>query len=797
MPLSRWTCHHQSTPSAVLKTGSENNEETNESFKCGECHGHFSTICILHSHLKGGSYRYDSESMTAFPLHGATCSNDEELENEPEPSPNADAVEITSENNEESSPIADDLETISEEKHEESFPDADDLETTSEETHEEPFQNYIVEMETVSEVKNEMRPEDELNEQENRRANELDEQESRPEIELNKPSEKYYKVYTARSRLKRKRTDEPTINVLKIVDEPYIKVEESSNALHSNLSGLVGKHVVYEGVVEANIVPDMEPNANKFDYSENDSVIIKSEANMQYIEHLDQYSKDCAEVHVEQVVETDVTNIQDEHTEDTISGAENVKFERHNDTQTVESVETEQEDKLDDSISCNIKLPALYKALISTSTGSHSHVDSLGINSSDTRKETLLSSAAGSNNPLSVESQGMENDFGTRIQTVIVDNVADSTVLDKDLEQTVAAFGKLGEPQSRYKQVVVTLHGMETDADGSVQIVVGEEDAAIFNTDIGDEILKALRLQAKEIPAHEKTQIVFNYLDPQDQEPNFIKYGDLSEQSVSIINEDRPHISYIRAPKRPRRFDHDDSLPKFRIPLPRAEVQADLVMDLNSAVDALNHVELKPVVFKILNEKLNWQDALNIINECNSGQHSDLISKTQPVLARGGELYVVDLEALPHRKDCRYDKYLWMNCVTRKYPKKNPIMNKHVFKIRLPNSQFSDAFQRHIYQFIEASARYCVIHYIGHESVFQPLAHGNSKTGAVFNRTCPSVLKELRDLSKEDGMTANKLHKQIESLTVPSHIRGFRTPRNLGQIKNTFKYARRKNVNQE
>ena len=788
MSLSSQTCHHQSTPSAVLKTGSENDDETNEPFKCGECQGHFSAICILHSHLKGGSYRYDAELMTAFPLHGATCSHDEEFENEPEPSPNADAVEITSENHEESSPVADDLETMSEEKHEESFPDADELETTSEETHEEPFQNYIVKLETVSEAKNEMKPEDEINEQVNKPESELDEQESRPEIEINKPSEKYYKVYTARSRLKRKRTDEPTINVLKIVDEPYIKVEESPSLLHSNLGSLVGKHVVYEGVVEANIDTDMETNANKFDYSASDKVIIKSEANMQYMEGPDQYSKDYSEVQIEQIVETDVTNIQDEHTEVAISGAANVKYARSNNTQTVEPVETEQEDKLDDSISCNIKLPALYKALISTSTASHSHVDSLGINSSDTRKESLLSSSA--------ESQEMDNDFGTNIQTVIVDNVADSTVLDKDLEQTVAAFGKLGEPQSRYKQVVVTLHGMETDADGSVQIVVGEEDAAIFNTDIGDEILKALRLQAKEIPAHEKTQIVFNYLDPQDQEPKFIEYGDLSEQRVSLINDDRTHISYIRAPKRPRRMDHDDSLPKFRIPLPRAEIQADLVMDLNTAVDALNHVELKPVVFKILNEKMNWQDALNIITECNSGQHSDLISKTQPVLAKGGELYVVDLEALPHRKDCRYDKYLWMNCVTRKYPKKNPIMNKHVFKIRLPNSQFSDAFQRHIYQFIEASARYCVIHYIGHESVFQPLAHGNSKTGAVFNRTCPSVLKELRDLSKEDGMTANKLHKQIESLTVPSHIRGFRTPRNLGQIKNTFKYARRKNVNQ-
>ena len=732
MPLSSVSCQHQSSSPTGLKSASENESNTNKPFKCGECQGHFSAICILHSHLKGGSYQYEAETMTVFPIYGASCSEDKESESEPgSPNPNI-------------------------------------LETTCEET-----------------------------------------LESRPENELDKPSEKYYKVYTVR-RLKRKRSGEPgAINIIKIVDQPYIKVEENESLLYSNLDNLVVEHA-YESVDETNGFTDSETNINKTDDDESENVVIKSEANVdEYIEQLDQYSEsEPAEIHREQHAEPDVTNIQSEHSEVLISRAENVNSENDNDTQTAEiveksqsengevlTVEAEPEDKLDDTINCNIKLPALYKALISTTTENHVNLESPVVDSHHTLRETLQSSEVGSNNQ--AELQEMPDDID--IQTVIVDNMSGSTVGDKDLEQTVAAFNKLAEPQSQMnKQVVVTLYGIETDADGSVQIVVGEEDAAIFNTAIGDELLKALRAQANDIPANESTQIVFNYSDTQTREPHFMKYSDLSEQTVGIISDERSHISYFRTPKRQRRMDKDDSLPKFRIQLPMADVQSDLSLDLDntSAEVVLKPVEIKPIVFKVVHEKLGMPDALNILTECNLGQHSDLISKTQPILAKGGELYVVDLEALPDRKDCRYDKYLWVNCVTRKFPKKNPILNKHVFKIRLPNSQFSDAYQRHIYQFIE-EARYCIIHYIGHEGVFQPLAHGNSKSGAVFSRTCPSVLKELKDLSKEDGMTANKLHKQIESLKVPSDIKGFRTPRNLSQIKNTFRYARKTKVKQD
>lgn len=42
-------------------------------FRCGDCEQDFSAICLLHTHLRGGSYHYDQETMTAFPLSGTTC----------------------------------------------------------------------------------------------------------------------------------------------------------------------------------------------------------------------------------------------------------------------------------------------------------------------------------------------------------------------------------------------------------------------------------------------------------------------------------------------------------------------------------------------------------------------------------------------------------------------------------------------------------------------------------------------------------------------------------------------------
>ena len=68
----------RSTRSASLASGADGDKETPakpKPFRCGDCEEDFSAICVLHTHLRGGSYHYDEETMTAFPLNGTTCSS--------------------------------------------------------------------------------------------------------------------------------------------------------------------------------------------------------------------------------------------------------------------------------------------------------------------------------------------------------------------------------------------------------------------------------------------------------------------------------------------------------------------------------------------------------------------------------------------------------------------------------------------------------------------------------------------------------------------------------------------------
>lgn len=704
MAQSGLSCGHGTLLTSSIIDASE---EAVKPYKCGECHEKFSAICILHSHIKEGSYRYDAETKTAFPVNGCFSTS------------------------------------LKGEEHTESDP--------------------------------------------------------------TESSEKYYRVYSLHK--KRKSADSSQVlSIIKIVDDPSLKTDGLE--LHSDVDSRF---------VDEKAMTNREEKSTHF-YSgikqpnENDSQFIKEKAlSSEHAEQPEHYSEsDTMEINTEHIGKQANTQT---HPSEIIISALGETSGRDNSQQREDSgepvcavksqvlvVETVPEIKMEDYGSCNIKLPALYNALVSTDLHSHIQMGSSEVCVNEALKEPLDSSKIDPD----VHSKIKEINENADIQTTVIDNISEATNEDKDLEQTVAAFDKLGESHLHNRQVVVTLYGMETDEDGSVQIVVGENDAAIFNSPVGDEILKALKGQAKDIPPNGSTQVVFNYSESQlgdtNQEPHMLTYNSLEGHTHGMCIDGSVDSASFRPPKRQRKIDNDDSMPKFKIHLPVDNAATGSVSKEasgNKKGDGEpNAGRLKPVVFKIVNEKLSMADALNILTECNLGMHSDLISKTQPVLAKGGELYVVDLEALPHRKDCRYDKYLWVNCVARKFPRKDPVLHKHVFKIRLPNSQFSDAFQRHIYQFIE-EAKYCIIHYIGHESVFQPLAHGNSKCGAVFNRTCPSVLTELKELSKEEGVTANKLYKQIESLQVPDDVKGFRTPRNLSQIKNTFRYARKTKVQDE
>ena len=91
------------------------------------------------------------------------------------------------------------------------------------------------------------------------------------------------------------------------------------------------------------------------------------------------------------------------------------------------------------------------------------------------------------------------------------------------------------------KQMVIDLHSMETNEDGSLKIVVGEKDAAVFKTPQGEEILKALKAQGKGLSA-KNTQIIYNYTVPisLDQTGNELLAGSdipaVSESLIAAVN---------------------------------------------------------------------------------------------------------------------------------------------------------------------------------------------------------------------------------------------------------------------
>ena len=330
------------------------------------------------------------------------------------------------------------------------------------------------------------------------------------------------------------------------------------------------------------------------------------------------------------------------------------------------------------------------------------------------------------------------------------------------------------------KQMIIDLHSMETNEDGSLKIVVGEKDAAIFKTPQGEEILKALKAQGKGLSA-KNTQIIYNYSVPvalEEAGSDVLVDSDIAAVAESLVDSalksEFGSIDVAKGQKKKRIYR-------------RGGDDEEEEVEMATGIDGL-----EAVVFMRKEEKLTTADAMSILQECKLGMHDDKISKIQPLSAKGGDLYVVDLEALPNRKDIRHDKYYWYNCGQKRYPKNDAIIKKGVFKIRLPNQTYSDGFLKSIFEYIDETERYCIIHYTGFESMFKPFPHGNSKTGKTFVRTCPSVIEELKEMANRD-LTPTEVHKQVKAVA-PAALRGLRTPRNLDQIKNHFFYQKKKQL---
>lgn len=82
-----------------------------------------------------------------------------------------------------------------------------------------------------------------------------------------------------------------------------------------------------------------------------------------------------------------------------------------------------------------------------------------------------------------------------------------------------------------------------------------------------------------------------------------------------------------------------------------------------------------------------------------------------------------------------------------------------------------------------------LVHYIGDETIYTPMAHGNSKHDGEFKRTMPSVIDKVKE--HVDSEDAKKLYRTIVcSEQVEGNMQCVANPRNSKQVKNTLQKRR-------
>ena len=114
--------------------------------------------------------------------------------------------------------------------------------------------------------------------------------------------------------------------------------------------------------------------------------------------------------------------------------------------------------------------------------------------------------------------------------------------------------------------------------------------------------------------------------------------------------------------------------------------------------------------------------------------------------------------------------------------------------IKNPKGSASSAFKRTEYGLI-GNERFFLIHYIGDETVFEPMPHGNVKNPGKnknFVKTCPSTIDDIK-ANLETGLTAGKVYNKLKS-TVDGQEAVSRAPRNLKQVENIYMSMQRGSV---
>ena len=167
---------------------------------------------------------------------------------------------------------------------------------------------------------------------------------------------------------------------------------------------------------------------------------------------------------------------------------------------------------------------------------------------------------------------------------------------------------------------------------------------------------------------------------------------------------------------------------------------------------------------------LSTDEAYTLLHNCEGS-----VSASRAIRPKAGEIYMFDTEQIGD--DWKCDDYVWRNCGTAFVPSKAPTMKKTFFSIRTPKTgdKGSMEFQKVAYRLLERP-NIVMVYYMGDESVFVPMRHGNRKRGDVeHKRTCPSVLEKIKQGVKEGA--------SVEHFRWDANC-GADVPRNNQQISN-------------
>lgn len=187
-------------------------------------------------------------------------------------------------------------------------------------------------------------------------------------------------------------------------------------------------------------------------------------------------------------------------------------------------------------------------------------------------------------------------------------------------------------------------------------------------------------------------------------------------------------------------------------------------------------VESSAQAFMTRSKSLSYKEAVSLLQ--NHQEHTVYLSP--PVKPNGGELFFVSSGNREHYiKNWMCDQYKWpiYNGIVA-YPTRTttPVVKKVYHKLGK-----TQTFQRHGWYLVD-NPHIVLIHYLGDESEYVPTPHGNAKTDdKEYIRTCPSVLKNISDSTKNSSSTT---YQELATAPCEPELNPVLRPRNLKQVQN-------------